>query len=371
VRVGIFIRKWSVRGGNERVATELAEQLQMRGHEVIVVCQKIDPSATARPIRFERVRGIAFDPTLAMITFAWSAGRARKRLERARAIDVSIGFNHTVRQDVYRLGGGTHAELLALAEHMPALRSGHIIDRVALDLERRRFTDGALRRLIAPSHRVKDELMRHYAVDPARIDVIWNGIDPHRFHPEPDTLSERQAVRKDWGVGVDEPVILFVGQDLVRKGFDLAVRVADAMDVRLVYVGKADRPRGLGQNVIWANETRAIEKAYRAADVLLAPSRYDPFGGVVLEALASGLLAVASRRIGATERAHGTALDSLFVADPEDVTALRACTEEALDPARRPALLAAAREVTKNASLDAWGEAMIVAIANACGVPPQ
>jgi UDP-glucose:(heptosyl)LPS alpha-1,3-glucosyltransferase len=356
MRVAIFIRKWSVRGGNERAAVELASELERRGHVVTIVCQKVDP--TAPPAQIERTGGPAFDPTLGMLSFAWAARRRLRRLRARGAIDVAIGFNHTTEQDVYRLGGGTHAELLSLAEKTPRLRAGPIVDRAALLLERARLEPGRYRHLVAPSARVKEELQRHYAIEPDRIEVIWNGVDLARFSPSAARPEERKSLRNVWGVGERETAALFVGQDLFRKGFDLASEAARRIGARLVYVGKADRPRDLDRSIVWSGETREIEKAYRAADVLLAPSRYDPFGGVVLEALASGLPAVASRRIGATERAYGTPLEALFVEDPEDVDALANRLAIAVDPARRAEFEEAASRVTREATLEAWGGEM-------------
>lgn len=361
MRVAILIRKWSVRGGNERVAVELARYLAGAGHRVNVYCQKIDPSAdedaSRDGIEIERLPGISFDPSLAMLSFAWSAKRAVARLRAGQRTDVAIGFNHSVDQDVYRLGGGTAAELMALTKDAPEARGGAVLDRVNLALERARFGDGRFKLLVSPSHRVKEELIRHYAIDPARIEVVWNGLDLARFTPDAPP-GEREEIRRGWGVSLDQPVLLFAGQDLARKGFAIASEVAARIGVPLVYVGKARRPAGVGPHVIWDGERRDMERVYRAADALLAPSLYDPFGGVVLEALASGLPAVATDRIGATERMLGTPLEALLVADPKDVETLIERTRLALDPAHSTDLRVAARAATRSATQDAWGRTM-------------
>lgn len=359
MRVAVLIRKWSFRSGNERVAAELSRYLYARGHEVRVFCQKVDDSAVdvLPRDRIERLPGLPFDPSLAMLTFATMAASKVRRLRRASAVDVVIGFNHSIVQDVYRLGGGTMAELLALTGRTGAGRGGPVVDRVALWLERARLRRDRYKLLVAPSLRVKEELERHYRVDPDTVEVVWNGIDLDRFRPERGE-GEREGVRARWGVGPAEPVLLFVGQDPERKGFDIAVRVAACVGARLVYVGKAKRPRDLAGHVVWDGERADVERCYRSAEALIAPSRYDPFGGVVLEALACGLPAVAVNRIGATERARGTILESLFVSDPEDVVGLAERARIALDPASRGALQEAARQIAAGASLSAWGARM-------------
>jgi UDP-glucose:(heptosyl)LPS alpha-1,3-glucosyltransferase len=303
------------------------------------------------------VAGLSFDPTLAMISYAWATRRLVQRLRSEGATDVVVGFGHSVVQDVYRLGAGTHAEWMEITRQQPAGRGGPVLDRVALLLERARLRADNTPLLVAPSERVKDELIRHYQIDPTRIEVIWNGVDRDRFTPDADP-EERAAVRAAWGAGAEEPILLFVGQDPARKGLATAVAVAERLGARLAYVGRARRPRDLSAAVIWDGERRDVERCYRAADLLLLPSRYDPFGGVVLEALASGLPAVATARIGATERMRGTILERLRIEDPEDIESFTAAARWALEESRRRELRAAARALTEGADPGAWGARM-------------
>lgn len=339
LRVALLTRKWSVRGGNERVATEVARLLLDRGHEVSVVCQKVDASAKGLvPAELiHDLRGASFDPTLAMLSFA---ARARRWFERAKAageFDLVLGFNHSVAQDVYRLGGGTHAEYMRLKAAHGLRGGGPVLDRAALWLERQRFLPDRYSALIAPSVRVRDELIHHYEVPRERIEVVYNGVDGARFAPDPRARAEE---RRAWGISEGEPVALFVGQDLERKGFAQAVRATGQQRCALVYVGQAKRPRALPPHVRWIGERRDIERCYAAADVFLLPSFYDPFGGAVLEAYAAGLPAVATDRIGATELAAGSSLSQFLISDPQKMEVLcekleaairsgRACTNEA------------------------------------------
>jgi UDP-glucose:(heptosyl)LPS alpha-1,3-glucosyltransferase len=357
MRVAVLIRKWGIGGGNERVAVDLARHLASRDHQVTVVCQRIEtPEMPAlERVTVRRLRSYYWGTTLAHLTFARGARAFLREMEKKREVDVSIGFNHSIEQDVYRLGSGTQAENLRLAHELAVRRPNPMVDRVALDLERRRFREGAFRLLIAPSFRVKEEIVRHYAVDAARIEVIWNGVDLDRFRPECPP-EERARVRREWGVKGDEPLLLFVGHSLERKGFDVAVRVAEHLGLRLVYIGAAERPKQLASRVAWVGQRNDLDRCYRAADVLLAPSRYDPFGGVVLEALASGLPAVATRRIGATERARGTLLDQLFIEEAEDLAGMTERVQLALDPKRRPSYASTARAIALSASREDWGK---------------
>lgn len=358
LRVALLSRRWSVRAGNERMAVELARYLDRRGHQVDVYANRVDETVSdvLPEERIRHVAGIGFDPTAAMLSYAWATRRLVKRLRARGETDVVIGFGHSVVHDVYRLGGGTQAEFLEVSREQPEARGGPILDRVALKLEQIRFQPQSSPLLIAPSERVKQELERHYQVDPARISVIWNGIDLERFSPRRAHDGERQETRKRWGVGDDETVLLFVGQDPERKGIGVAIEVARRLKHRLVYVGRAPKPKTLPQHVIWDGERRDVEACYRSADLMIAPSRYDPFGGAVLEAAACGLPSVATARIGSTERMRGSKLDRLRIESPDDVAAFTDAAEWALAPERRGELREEARIVTRGATREAWGE---------------
>jgi len=185
--------------------------------------------------------------------------------------------------------------------------------------------------------------------------VIVNGTDLSRFSP-----GDRTEARRRWGVADDAKVALFVGHNPYLKGLDLAQRAVERLGLTLVYAGRAPRPASLPPYLVWDGERSDMEKLYRAADLLLAPARFDTFGGVVLEAYASGLPAVATDLIGATDLARGTPLEALLVRDPEDVDSLVTAIERALSD---PSLGAIARRAAAGATLERWGAAMTACIA--------
>lgn len=130
--------------------------------------------------------------------------------------------------------------------------------------------------------------------------IIPNGVDTTRFHPKVAPLE---------GLESDRPTILFVGRFYPRKGFHVLLnalsRIAPRVpDVRVLVVG--DGPLGPWYRaqakrapceVTFLGElsTREIPRAYRTADVFVAPSTgQESFGIIHLEAMASGCPIVAS-----------------------------------------------------------------------------
>jgi D-inositol-3-phosphate glycosyltransferase len=148
-------------------------------------------------------------------------------------------------------------------------------------------------------------LHRTYGVSGTKLDVVPAGVDLDRFSPAP---GPRPA---------GPPQLLFVGRLQPLKGPDVAVRTLAEVrrvlpDARLLIVGGAsgsgdgttgpDELRALaadlgvadGLHLEPAVEQAALVSRYRAADVVLAPSRSETFGLVALEAQACGTPVVAA-----------------------------------------------------------------------------
>ena len=154
----------------------------------------------------------------------------------------------------------------------------------------------------------RDLLVERYDAVPDRIEVIPPGVDHSVFTP-----GDAGRIRRQWRVG-DDPVLLVVGRIQPLKGIDLAVRSLAALDhprAQLVVVGgpsgtegSAELARlralvtelGLDGRVRFEPPRAHAELAayYRAADVVLVPSRTESFGLVALEAAACGTPVVAT-----------------------------------------------------------------------------
>ncbi len=157
-------------------------------------------------------------------------------------------------------------------------------------------------RVIAVSGQMREDILRHFAVDPARVVVIHNGIDPERF---------RRAARHDAldRYGVRRPYVLFVGRITDQKGIFHLLEAAAKLppDVQVVLCASApDTPEIEARlrravehhpNVRWINSMVPVEEVvqlYSHAAVFACPSVYEPFGLINLEAMACETPVVAS-----------------------------------------------------------------------------
>jgi phosphatidylinositol alpha-1,6-mannosyltransferase len=168
--------------------------------------------------------------------------------------------------------------------------------------------------------------------------VVPLGVDPVAFDIA-DRRRRRAPARETLGMK-DERLLLLVGNDLNKKGADLAIRALATLppDVQLAIAGSAPEHEvrrlafdaGVGDRVRILPHTDDPAAYYAAADLLVAPSREDSFHLPALEAMACGLPVVLSARAGAAELVKD-GVEARIVRDPTDVRSLAEAVMGVLD----------------------------------------
>ncbi|HUR39381.1 MAG TPA: glycosyltransferase family 4 protein [Planctomycetota bacterium] len=331
MKVAIVIEKFSPAGGAERQCAYLAKGLIQRGHEVHLFARTIAPTPGIIPHK------VPPEGPLMSQTFAHQV----RKLLMAEKFDIIHSFSRTDYQDILRLGGGTHREYLIRTD--PAYswlgrlwRGVRPKEKLELTLEAAGFRPDASRKIVAVSHRVKDEVVRHYGVPADKIVVIHNGIDAGDFKPSDEA---RKLIRNQIGLSETDYTLLFVGSGFRRKGLEYAIQAIDRIPgAKLVVAGEGratSHPR-----VLMLGRRTDVAHLYAAADAFIFPTLYDPFPNVVLEAMASGIPAIVSRVAGVSEV---IADDSIVVEDPMNIDELAAAVKRLEDPAVRKPMGEAAR----------------------------
>ena len=204
--------------------------------------------------------------------------------------------------------------------------------------------------VIAVSKGVREDILRCYPnVDPARVHVIHNGIDPQVYRPDPSP-----ATLARFGIDPARPYAFFNGRITRQKGLSHLLAATLKMDPRhqVVVAGSSpDTPelaaevRALAErigkekgNLVWIDHFISREELinlHTGATVFVCPSVYEPFGLVVLEAMACETAVVASRVGGIPEIVVEGETGYLVDFDPGDpdgfATALAAEIERVLD----------------------------------------
>ncbi len=299
MKLGIVSRPFVFHGGVETATAGLVAALVAHGHEVHLYSPRGQlpvPGVTLHRLPLP----MAPSPARAL----WLP-LATARAVRARDYDVVQSHERTLSQDIYRAGEGCHRAYLATRRG----RNWTLRHWIVLALEARVFRGTP--RIVAIARRGRDEIERLYGVPPERLRVVYNGVDLERFHPD-NRARHRRAVLDEAGIPARSWVVLFAGSGFERKGLDVLIEAFGRFQdrgSRLIVLGKGDTRRyraraerlGLDERIVWAGTRADIERWYAAADVVALPSRYEPFGNVHLEALASGVPTVASRAAGGGE----------------------------------------------------------------------
>lgn len=338
----IIARPFVFHGGVERATAGLVGALVDHGYDVHL----LSPRGQAR------TRGVTLHtlslPPLPSAASVLALAMSARRVVAGGRWDVVQSHERTLSQDVYRAGEGCHRAYLA-SEARPRARG--LYHRIVLSLERRVFARTP--RIVAIAAAGRREIESLYGVTPDRLFVVYNGVDLERFHPR-NRARYRGIVRDEAGIAAAAFVVLFVGSGFARKGLATALDAFAAFSdrkSRLVVLGKGDARDyqalasrlGIGERVVWLGARADPERWYAGADIVVLPSRYEPFGNVHLEALAAGLPVVASSRAGGAEVVTDGVNGS--VVDPTDARAITSALErfrtssvdDVTDTARRSA----------------------------------
>lgn len=194
-----------------------------------------------------------------------------------------------------------------------------------------------------------------------RLRQVCNAVDTERFRPP--SGEERLALRRELGLPPSLVLVLFVGYFSRDKRPHLLYEAwaPTGGSSGLVLVG-ATRPSyrevdpvlahtirqraasaGLEDVLFFVENTREIEKFFRAADLYVLPSIREGLPIALLEAMASALPCIASRLTGSTDTVIDHGVNGLLVA-PDDPRALADAIRLLIDdPATRARLGSAAR----------------------------
>jgi glycosyltransferase involved in cell wall biosynthesis len=167
--------------------------------------------------------------------------------------------------------------------------------------------------VIAVSHFLADELRRMYEVPDWKIHVVPNGVSYHAF----DGFINPAEVKGRYGIGPLAPTIFSAGRMTAQKGMDMLVEavplvLASYPDAKFIISGSGPEKDTVVRRAYEVGAAGAIIfldtlprwqyiDIIRSVDIVVVPSRNEPFGIVVLEAWAAGKPVVATLAGGPRE----------------------------------------------------------------------
>jgi glycosyltransferase involved in cell wall biosynthesis len=307
------------RGGPTVKVRSIAEGLAQRGHQVTVLTSWYGRPYAARQVKLGGVEVIYLRPFATYRAMTFNSGLfdfCKKRLHDFDVVHI-YGLYDLLGPVVahYCFRSGIPFVLEPLGMVRPIDRSFRLKRLWHAIFGKKLLQHASL--LIATSRQEEDELITDgFARE--RIALRYNGVDLKEFA----TLPAPGAFRSEWALPADEPIVLFLGRVIPRKGVNLLIDAfAQACPVhgRLVIAGpegesgyvaklrEAAREKRIEDRTVFTGPLYGDQKKAALVDgqVFVLPSRYENFANGVAEAIACGMPVIISDRCGIQEFVAG------------------------------------------------------------------
>jgi len=348
MKIGIVTQSYYPKpGGVTEVVHHTATELRRLGHDVTIITTSYDGRRKKEPGIIRIGRNILFPCNGAWtnVTIGWRLRHQLEEIFRREKFDIIQTHCPLVPTlPALTIVSDLSGAKLVGTFHAAAEKNGlYAILRPLVEWGAQR-----LDHRIAVSEPAREFVGKYF---PGRYEIIPNGIDSGRFHPDIAPVD---------GLRDGKLNILFVGRMDRRKGLPYLFKALPLIQrsiprlVRLILVGEGNlrrkvipRPISLGGAEIMAVgrvDAEFLPRYYASADIFCAPATgRESFGIVLLEAMAAGIPLVASD-IPGFRRVVTSGKDGLLVApgSPEEIA--DAVTRIASDPAMTARMTAAGRE---------------------------
>jgi glycosyltransferase involved in cell wall biosynthesis len=308
-------------GGVGVHVTELAAGLSRRGHEIHVITRRGDSQN-----HYDMIDGVHYhrvDHELSNNFVESMDFMCKSMAHRFHEITSMIGNFELIHAHDWH----TANAMKYIMDGYPGLRSIITIHSTEYGRDGNVFYDGMASwirdveaagcrnssTVIAVSNFLKDEIVRIYQIPAEKIHVVPNAVNRHEF----DGLINPGEIKGRYGIAPMAPTIFSPGRMTLQKGFDMLVEavpmiLASYPETRFIISGsgpekdsvvrRAHEVGAAGSIVFLEALSRwQYRDIMRSIDILVVPSRNEPFGIVVLEAWSAGKPVVATTAGGMKE----------------------------------------------------------------------
>ena len=293
-------------GGIARVVYDLSRTLLKDGHDVTVVTYK-DGDAPYfeddKGVKVYRVDNYMIHPNnfidwIMQLNFNLVA-KASELISQEGAFDVIHAHDWLVAYAAKTLKNSYNIPIVSTIHATEAGRNSGIHDetqRYINDTEWMLTYESS--EVIVNSNYMKNELQRLFGLPYEKINVVPNGVNLNLFNGIERDYNFRRRYAMD-----NEKIILFMGRLVYEKGVQHLISAMPKIlngyhDSKLIICGKGGmldelkaqvNSMGIGNKVYFAGymNGKDVQRMYKAADIAVFPSTYEPFGIVALEAMLS------------------------------------------------------------------------------------
>ena len=293
-------------GGIAKVVYDLSRTLMKDGHDVTVVTYKegdVPYFEDDKGVKVHRVDNYMINPNnfidwIMQLNFNLIA-KANEIIAEEGKFDVIHAHDWLVAYAAKTLKNSYNIPIVSTIHATEAGRNSGIHDeqqRYINDTEWMLTYESS--EVIVNSNYMKGELQRLFGLPYEKINVVPNGVNLNLFNGIERDYNFRRKYAMD-----NEKIILFMGRLVYEKGIQHLIAAMPKIlngyrDSKLVVCGKGAmidelkaqaNAMGIGNKVYFAGymNGKDVQKMYKAADIAVFPSTYEPFGIVALEAMLS------------------------------------------------------------------------------------
>ncbi len=290
MKVALIHMNLGLKGGLETRLYNYMRYFLGRGDKVMVITSKIalgidiprevdimkiDLSSTPKPIR-PWVFASKVDEIMDTMQFDFSLSLARTHSQKAL------------------IAPNTHKGYLKALDK----KWNSPIDWMTNKLDQKAFNSTP--HIFACSEMVRQEMIALYGIDGSKIHTLFPPINPYDFNP--NAIQTKQELKQQLGLDPNKKTLVLVSTSHNRKGLPLMLDVMKQLAGKPIQLAVAGTPLSdLPSNVVSLGFQTNMKKLYWAADLLVHPAVYEPFGQVAAEALACGCPVIVSNKTGAKE----------------------------------------------------------------------
>ncbi|MGB0916876.1 MAG: glycosyltransferase family 4 protein [Flavobacteriales bacterium] len=291
MRIALIHYRLLRNGGLETRLFNYLNEFKKLGYEVTLVVSKIDPEVKIdSSIQIEQVNLKRVPKPLRMYFF----DKALAKIIPDGNFDFSFSLGRTSNQDL----------VLCPGNHLGYLKAMHKsfwspIDRLNIYLDRKAYRKSKL--ILACSQMMKQELVELFEVPARKIEVLLPPIDSARFNPV--GKQQKAELGEKYGFAPEKKSLLFLTTGNERKGYPFLLKLMESLldkSIELIVAGVKPMSNTL-PNVKYIGYADKPEELLWAADGLIHPAKYEPFGQVITEAIECGTPVLVSDMVGAKE----------------------------------------------------------------------
>ncbi len=320
LKIAFVLDRYLPSRGGESYFSRLVRELSNRGHEVHIFATVVEEDQGTE-YQLHQIPVLRYPHSLRIFSFLRNSAHAVQQYD----FDIIHGVGRTLAMNIFNPHGGVEKAYLKQDFCSITNRFYYVYKflkrylslqhYVKVWIQRRQYVNDKVRKIIAISPMVKEDIVRYYGVPEEKIAVVFNCVDLGRFHPKNRTIF-RKAKREDLGIDDSALLLLFAGNNYRLKGLEPLLhaliylrRWFPNQPFHLLIVGRGRigrymamaRKLGVSDFTLFLGSVKEMEQYYAASDIYVHPTFYDSCSLTVLEALASGLPVITSRFNGAAD----------------------------------------------------------------------